>query len=94
MPIVETMNAPELVAEAKKLIAEVEQVVKAVEHAEPTQLRIAVRRLELFLEQLVGAVPKASEPQVEEEPEVEGPEAAPAQDEPKAKPTTTRKTRK
>jgi hypothetical protein len=46
------MSIDELVVEAKALLGKVEEEIKQVEHADETQLRIAVSRLRLFREHL------------------------------------------
>jgi hypothetical protein len=64
------MSAENLIAEAKRLIDRAESGLKKIENAEPTQLRIAVRRLELFLEQhgITGAPEKEQAAELEVEP--------------------------
>lgn len=66
----------ELIASAKELIAKAEETLKNVEHADETQLRLAVGRLELFLEHLVNSQPASTlepkpEPEADTEPEPE-----------------------
>lgn len=55
------MEATDLIAEAKELLSKAEETVKNVEHAEPTQLRIAVSRIRLFIEQHAGHAPAPAE---------------------------------
>lgn len=76
------MEAANLIAEAKQLLAKAEETVKNFEHAEATQLRIVVNRLRLFIEQHVthdAPAPKAEEPVSEPE--------APADDAPTEEPS-------
>jgi hypothetical protein len=68
------MPTPEkLIAEAKTLLARAENGLKTIESAEPTQLRLAVHRLHLFLEQHgitedAEPVEPAKDPEVAEKP--------------------------
>jgi hypothetical protein len=64
------MSVDALIAEAKQLIAKAEDALETIENAEPTQLRIVVNRLRLFLEQHgLDAVEERTEHSVEPEPE-------------------------
>jgi len=91
------MSADALIAEAKQLIAKAENGLKTIENAEPTQLRIVVNRLRLFLEQHgIGADEPVSEPSVEPESFPEpAPEPEPVVEEPEpvAKATPKRRGR-
>lgn len=67
------MEATDLIAEAKELLSKAEDTIENVPQAEPTQLRIAVSRIRLFVEQHSGssaaaaAAPEATEADDEEE---------------------------
>lgn len=73
------MPTPEkLIAEAKTLLARAENGLKTIEHAEPTQLRLAVHRLHLFLEQHgIAEEPEGKPVEPKVEPEDEKPKAKP-----------------
>lgn len=69
------METAALLKRASELVEKAESVVAGVEHVEATQLRIAVHRLEMFVEQHahVQAQPEsAAEPESEDvEPEAD-----------------------
>lgn len=61
-----------LIAEAKHLLADAETEVKDVaEHVDPTQLRVAVHRLELFREHVGQVVADRPKTQESQEPEAD-----------------------
>lgn len=63
------MEATDLIAEAKELLSKAEDTIENVPQAEPTQLRIAVSRIRLFVEQHAGSTPAAAAPETAESDE-------------------------
>lgn len=74
-----------LIAEAKQLLAKAEKDL--VEHADATQIRLAVKRLEMFIEHLAQLHPVQPVPASEPEPPAESAEDVPVEDAPKRRST-------